>query len=105
MNKKMGVPLYPGVGKPSKAEGEGMDATFFSFKKTFIRHFEKKKIPATMMLNLQNILELPFSFCIGKKTGEILIFKTFIAKFWIFAYFSQKIAIFRSACFYDNITT
>ena len=28
-----------------------------------------------------------------KKTGEILIFRTFIAKFWIFAYFTQKIAI------------
>ena len=28
-----------------------------------------------------------------KKPGEILIFRTFIAKFWIFAYFTQKIAI------------
>ena len=37
-----------------------------------------------------------------KKTGEILIFRTLIAKFWIFwifAYFSQKIAIFRSGMF------
>ena len=37
-----------------------------------------------------------------KKPGEILIFRTFIAKFWffwIFAYFPQKIAICRSGMF------
>ena len=49
------------------------------------------------------MLELPFSFCISKKTrwnsdiqnfySEILIF------FLIFAYFSQKISIFRSGMF------
>ena len=36
------------------------------------------------------------------KTGEVLIFRTFIVKFWIFwifAYFLQKIAIFRSGMF------
>ena len=50
--------------------------------------------------NLQNMLELPLSFCIIKKPGEILIFRTFfIAKFWIFAYFSQKNAILRSGMF------
>ena len=49
--------------------------------------------------NLQNMLELPFSFCISKKPGEILIFRTYMAKFWIFAYFAQNIAIFRSAMF------
>ena len=37
-----------------------------------------------------------------KNPGDILIFRTFIAKFWIFwifAYFPQKIAIFRSGMF------
>ena len=28
-----------------------------------------------------------------KKTGEIMIFRTSLAKFWIFPYFTQKIAI------------
>ena len=45
------------------------------------------------------MLELLFSFCISKKPSEILIFKTFIAKFWMFAYFLQKITIFRSSMF------
>ena len=45
------------------------------------------------------MLELPLSFCISKTLGEILIFRIFLAEFWIFAYFSQKIAIFRSGMF------
>ena len=34
-----------------------------------------------------------------KKPGEIPIFRTFIAKVWIFAFFYQKTAIFRSCMF------
>ena len=52
--------------------------------------------------NLQNTLELPFSFCINKKLGEILIFRTFIAKVWILnvrLFFAKKIAIFGSGMF------
>ena len=45
------------------------------------------------MLKLTDMLELPFPICINKKQGEILIFRNFIAKFWIFAYFTQKVAI------------
>ena len=45
----------------------------------------------------------------GKKPRETLIFRTFIAKFWIFAYFTQKnrnLAQFSGpACLYDLITT
>ena len=48
--------------------------------------------------NLQNTLELQFYFCISKNPGEILIFRTFVAKFCIFA-FPKKIAIFRSGMF------
>ena len=34
-----------------------------------------------------------------KNPGEIVIFRTFIAKFRIFAYFTQNISIFRSGMF------
>ena len=63
--KKMGVPPYPGV------RGRGVAA------------------------NLQNMFGLSFSVCTCKTPVEILIFTTFKAKFWIFAYFSPTIVIFR----------
>ena len=62
------------------------------------------------MLKLTEHVGITIFFCISKKPGEILIFRTFIAKFWIFwifAYFSQKIAIFRSGMFlwrYNYVT-
>ena len=31
MKKKMEVPPYPGYGKPSKSEGDGVDGAFFQF--------------------------------------------------------------------------
>ena len=48
-----------------------------------------------MKLKLTELVELSFFFCLSKKPGEILIFVTKIAKFWIFACFSRKMAIFR----------
>ena len=60
---------------PSKSEGEGVVATFSVLRKKIIRHFEKYL--HTMMLKLT----VPFSFSISKIPGEILIFRTFIAKF------------------------
>ena len=96
--KKLGVSTLPG-GRVSRQSQrvKGVDATFFSFKKTVVAFL--KNICILWCWNLQNRLELPFPFCISKKPGEILIFRTFIAKFWIFANFTQKIAIFRSGMF------
>ena len=51
------------------------------------------------------MLETPFPFFISKKTGEIPIFRTFLAKKSILAYISLKIDIFRSAMFYNVIVT
>ena len=48
------------------------------------------------------MLELPFSFCISKKTrydSDIQDFYSEILNFLNFAYFSQKIAIFKSGMF------
>ena len=89
--KKIGGTTLPGV---------GVDATFSVFRH-FNSPFWKKNICTLWCLNLQNMLELPFSFCISKKPGEILIFRTFVAKFGIFVYFSQKkkVALFRSGMF------
>ena len=99
--KKIGSTTLPG-GRVSRQSQRvrGVDATFFSFKKTLIRHFEKYL--HTMILKLTEhvgITTFLLYICISKKPGEILIFRTFIAKFWIFAYFSQKIAIFRYGIF------
>ena len=92
--KKIGGTTLPGgrVSRQSQRVGGLMQPL-----KTLIRHFEKYL--HTMMLNLQNMLELPSSFWISKQPGEILVFRTFIAKFWIFAYFMQNIAIFGSGMF------
>ena len=51
------------------------------------------------------MLELPFSFFISKKTCEILIFRTFLAKFSIFAYISLKIGYFKLGDDYDVTET
>ena len=78
----------------------GVDAIFSVLRKHEFPIL--KKICILWCWNLQNMLELPFFFCISKKPGEILIFRTFIVKFWIFwifAYFTQNIAIFRSGMF------
>ena len=43
-----------------------------------------------------------------KKTGEIMIFRTFIAKFWIFEFspiFRKELQFSGPAYFYDVITT
>ena len=60
------------------------------------------------MLKLTEHVGITISLCISKKPDEILIFRTFIAKFWIFTYFTQKnrnLAQFSGpACLYDVIT-
>ena len=69
-----------GTTKPSKSEGEGGCCDLFSFKKTLIRHFEK--FLHTMMLKLTEHVGITiFLLYRQKKPGEILIFRTFIAKF------------------------
>ena len=57
----------------------GVDATFSVFTKQKIRHFEKYL--HAMMLKLTAHVGSTIFFCISKKPGEILIFRTFIAKF------------------------
>ena len=64
-----------------------------------------------MMLKLTEHVGITIYLLYKQKSGEILIFRSFIAKFWIFwifAYFSQKrIAIFRSGMFlwrHNNVT-
>ena len=52
-----------------------------------------------MMLKLTEHVGITIFLLYKQKPGEILIFRTFIAKFWIFAYFTQNIAIFRSGMF------
>ena len=55
-----------------------------------------------MMLKLTEHAGITIVLLYKQKPVEILIFGTFIAKFcifWIFAYFSQNIAIFRSGLF------
>ena len=66
-------------------------------KKTLIRHSEKYL--HTMMLKLTEHVDITIFLSYKQKPDEILIFRTFIAKFWIFVYFSQNIAIFRSGMF------
>ena len=56
-----------------------MDATFFSFKKTLIRHFEKYL--HTMMLKLTEHVGITILLLYKQKPGVILIFRTFMAKF------------------------
>ena len=51
------------------------------------------------------MLELPFSFFISKKLGEISILRTFLAKFLIFAYISLKINYFELGDDHDVIVT
>ena len=45
--------------------------------------------------NLQKMFELTFHFFTSKTPGEISTFRTFIATFWIFAYFSRQIFNFQ----------
>ena len=58
------------------------------------------------MLKLAEHVDITIFLLYKQKPGEILIFRTFIAKLWIFAYFSQKKKTQFSgpACFYDVIT-
>ena len=63
-----------------------------------------------MMLKLTEHvgITINFSFRICEKPDEILIFRTFIAKFWIFEFspILRKISQFSGqVCFYDVITT
>ena len=74
-------------------------ATFFTFLKCYVAIL--KNICILCSWNLQNMFKLSFSFCINKNIGDIPIFRTFLAKFLIFAYFSRKITIFRT-CWRDR---
>ena len=51
------------------------------------------------MLKLTEHVGITIFLLYKQKLGEILKFRTFIVKFWIFAYFTQNIAIFRSGMF------
>ena len=48
------------------------------------------------MLKLTEHVGITIFLLYKQKPGEILIFRTFIVKFWIFAYITQNIAISRS---------
>ena len=48
------------------------------------------------MLKLTEHVGITTSFSISKKPGKFWYSELFIAKFWIFAYFTQNITIFRS---------
>ena len=51
------------------------------------------------------MLESPFSFSISPKPSEILMFRTFLAKILIFAYFPLKIGYFELGDDYDVTVT
>ena len=57
----------------------GVDATFSVFRKQKIRHFEKYL--HTMMLKLTEHVGITISLLYKQNISEILIFRTFIAKF------------------------
>ena len=80
MKKKIGGATLPG-GRVSRQSQRvrGVDATFSVFRKQKIPHFEKYL--HAMMLKLTEQVGITILFCISKKPGEILIFRTFIAKF------------------------
>ena len=96
--KKIGGTTLPGGRVSRQSQRGGVDATFSVLRKQKIRHFEKYL--HTMMLKLTEHVEITISLLyMQKKNGEILIFRTFIVKFSIFAYFRQKSqfsSIFRS---------
>ena len=75
----MGVPPYPGQGKPSKSESESVHATFFQFLDILIRHFEKYL--HTMKLKLTKDVGITIFLLYKQKPSEILIFRTIVAKF------------------------
>ena len=106
--KKMGVSVPPYVprGRVSRqSQRVGVDATLFSFQKFWFAIL--KKISAHYDAETYRTCwkyHFPFVYA---KHREILIFRTFIAKFWMFAYFSQKVVIFRPGTFlwrYDYVT-
>ena len=98
MKKKNGATTLP-RGRVSRQSQRvwGVNATVSVLRKHYFAIL--KNICILWCWNLQYMLELPLSCCISKKPSAILIFRTFTAKFWIFwifAYFTQNIAIFRS---------
>ena len=89
MKRNCGYHHTRGYGKPSESDGEGGGCNLFQFLDILSHHFEKK-ICKLWSWNIQNMFELSFSSCISKKNDEITIFRTFVAKFWIFIYFHKK---------------
>ena len=104
--KKIRGTTLPG-GKPSKSEGEGVDATFSVFRKQKIRHFEKYL--HTVRLKLTEHVRITISLLYKQKTrwnsdiqnfySEIFNFRLFYAKYCNLAHFSGL------TCLYDVITT
>ena len=93
-DEKIVVPRYP----KSRGEGVGeMGCNLFHFFFDILsRHFEKYL--HTMKLKLTEHIWIAIFLLCKQKPVEIMTFKTFTAKFWnfwIFAYFSRNIAIFR----------
>ena len=91
MKENGGTTLPRGRVSRQSQRVRGVDATFSVFRKQKIRHFEKYL--HSMMLKLTEHVGIFISLLYKQKPGEILIFRTFIAKLWIFAYFTQKVAI------------
>ena len=93
----MGKPPYPGYVKPSKSEGEGVDTTFFQFLDLLIRHFEKYL--HTMKLKLTKHVGITTFLLYKQKTRWNSDIQNFYRESLNLAYFSPKIAIFRSGIF------
>ena len=102
--KKMGYHLTRGLGKPSKSEGEGVDATLFSFKKTLFRHFEKYL--HNMMLKLTEHVEITIFLLYKQKTRWNSDIQNFCSEILNFRLFFAKNRNFQVRhVFYDVITT
>ena len=79
MKKNGGTTLPGGRVSRQSQRVRGVGATFSVFRKQKFRHFEKYL--HLIMLKLTEHVGITIPFCISKKVGEILIFRTFIAKF------------------------
>ena len=77
--KKIGGTTLPGGRVSCQSQRVGGGCNFFQFLEILIRHFEKYL--HTMMLKLTEHVGITILLLYTQKTGEILIFRTFIAKF------------------------
>ena len=92
---KIGRTTLPGVGLAVNTRGWGDGCNLFQCFDILNRHIEKKIFAYYEAETYRTCSNYHFSFCISKTFCDILIFQTFIATFWMFTYFSRKIANFQ----------